>query len=510
MTGTKLQDRYQELVPDRDPYFRRAQACAALTVPSVCPPDGQTPQQVLPQAYSSFGHRGSTNVASKLMMAFMPPGDSAFNMEVSTKELLKAGVLSPPPNIIKGLAQCEQLINAKIEALNWRRQTYISLLHLVVAGNVCEYIQPDGKLKLFRLDQFVVVRDCDGKVLEIVTAEKLKVRGLPRDLQGQTAKKEHESVTLYTKFEYIDEKRYAVQQDLDDVTIKSHQEYTGIMPANALAWELVPGENYGRSHVEQNFSDIQALDKTSQQLQECGAVAARNLIFVAPNAAGGNLRKRIAEARNGAVISARGGDKGDVQPFQFNNTAQMQALNVEKQDLKRDLAVAFLLTNDLRRDAERVTAYELQMLVTEIEQGLGGVYSYLGPEMVGWRLRKLVAQMQSKDELPKIGDDSTQITVTTGLAALGKDAKLKKVQSFFSLLNETPTAFQQEAASYIKFDTVLTPAAAALGFPQSIRTAEEVQQIQQQQAQQETVSQMAQRAAGPVAGAVAANQQPTQ
>ncbi|OXJ32670.1 hypothetical protein CFB82_20000 [Burkholderia sp. HI2714] len=502
---TKLQDRYQELVPDRDAYWRRAQACAALTVPSVCPPQGQTPQQILPQSYTSFGHRGATNVASKLMMAFMPPGDSAFNIEVSTKVLLQEGVLSPPPDIIKGLAQCEQLINAKIEALNWRRQTYLSLLHLVVAGNVCEYIQPDGRLKLFSLPQYVCVRDFNGRVLEVVTAEKLKVRELTPELRTLSAKKEHEDITLYTRFEFISEDVYAVQQDLDDAPVVPYSTHNGLMPANALAWELVPGESYGRSHVEQNYADLLALDKTSQQLLECGAIAARNLIFVAPNAAGGNLRKRITEARNGSVISARGGTQGDVQPFQFNNTAAMQALNAEKQDLKRDLSVAFLLTNDLRRDAERVTTYELQMIVSEIEQALGGVYSYLGPEMVGWRLKKLIAQMQTKDELPAIGKDQTQITVTTGLAALGKDAKLKKVQSFLSLLSNTPQAFQEEAASYVKFDTILTPAAAALGFPQSIKTAQEVQQEQAAAQEQAMQADMARAAAGPVAGQIAAN-----
>ncbi|KVT46706.1 hypothetical protein WK52_00115 [Burkholderia multivorans] len=439
------------------------------------------------------------------MMAFMPPGDSAFNIEVSTQTLLREGVLSPPPEIVKGLAQCEQLINAKIEALNWRRQTYLSLLHLVVAGNICEYIQPDGRLKLFSLPQYVCVRDFNGRTLEIVTAEKLKVRELTAELRKLTSKKEHEDVTLYTRFEYVSEDVYAVQQDLDDHEVTPYKRYNGLMPANALAWELVPGESYGRSHVEQNYSDLLALDKTSQQLLECGAIAARNLIFVAPNAAGGNLRKRITEARNGSVISARGGPQGDVQPFQFNNTAAMQALNIEKQDLKRDLAVAFLLTNDLRRDAERVTAYELQMLVTEIEQSLGGVYSYLGPEMVGWRLKKLVAQMQAKDELPRIGKDQTQITVTTGLAALGKDAKLKKVQSFLSLLNETPQAFQQTAAGYVKFDTILTPAAAALGFPQSIKTADEVAKEQAAAQEQAMHADMARAAAGPVAGQIAAN-----
>ncbi|WP_081262295.1 portal protein [Ralstonia solanacearum] len=505
----KLEDRYKELVPDRDPYLRRAMACAAITVPSVCPPEGMTPASVLPQTYSSFGPRAVTNLGSKLMMAFLPPGDSAFNINVAIQVLMREGVLSPPPDIIKGLAQCEQLVNAKIEALNWRRQTFTSLVHLIVNGNVVEYIQPDGKIKLFRLDQFVCVRDFSGKVMEIVTAETLRVRALPKQLRALTSKKESENCVLYTRFEWIDDTRYAVQQDLDTVSVKPYTEHNGIMPANAIAWDLVPGEQYGRSHVEHNYSDLLGLDKTSQYLRESGAIAARNLIFVAPNAAGGNLRKRIAEARNGAVISGKGGAQGDVQPFQFNNSNAMQALSAEKADLKRDLSVAFLLTNDLRRDAERVTAYELEMLVTEIEQSLGGTYSYLGPEMLGWRLKKLVAIMKSANELPPIGDGDTEITVTTGLEALGKDAKLKRVRSFFGLLNETPQAFQEQASQYVKFDTILTPAAAALGFPQSIKTADEVQQEQAAAQHNDTVSQVAQRAAAPVASAVMANQQPT-
>ncbi|HEF4732939.1 TPA: hypothetical protein SAO09_004666, partial [Burkholderia multivorans] len=122
-----------------------------------------------------------------------------------------------------------------------------------------------------------------------------------------------------------------------------------------------------------------------------------------------------------------------------------------------------------------------------------------------WRLKKLVAQMQAKDELPRIGKDQTQITVTTGLAALGKDAKLKKVQSFLSLLNETPQAFQQTAAGYVKFDTILTPAAAALGFPQSIKTADEVAKEQAAAQEQAMHADMARAAAGPVAGQIAAN-----
>ena len=504
VTDKSLANRYADLSTDREPYLMRARSCAALTQPSICPPMGQTPSQALPQTYTSFGYRGLANLASKLMMALIPPGESSFNLEVDVKTLMKSGNQSPTPEIIKGLAQCEQLINTKIEALGWRRQTYTTVQHLAVNGNVVEYIDPDGKIKVYRLDQFVCVRDWDGCVTEIITAEAMKVRNLKAELKPFAAGKEdNATVTLYTTWRKgDDDKTYFTGQSLDDKVVSAVSEFKGLMPANALTWELVPGEAYGRSYVESLYADLNALDQVNKQLQEAGAVAARNLIFVKPNAAGGNLRKRIATARNGDVLSGNGGPNGDIQPFQFNNSAQMQVMASEKQTLERSLSQAFLLTSNLTRDAERVTAYELQQLASEIEQGLGGVYSLLGVELQGFRMKKLYAQMVSRKELPNLGK-TVNITITTGLEALGKDAKVKKVQAFFQLLNEAPQEFQQTAAQYVKFDTILTPAAAALGFPESIKTEAEVEQEQAQQAQQQHMQQMQQNAAGPAAGAIA-------
>lgn len=504
-----LQERYNELKPEREPYLSRARACSALTVASVCPPEGQGPGTILPQTHQSFGSRASINLASKLLMALLPPGTSSFNLKVPVSVLVAQGSLTPPPEIQRDLTKCEQLVNGKIETLQWRRPTYTSLLHLIVAGNIAEYITPVGSIKQFRLEQFVCVRDWDGRVIELITAEQMKVRALPASLRGYTEKKEDQTVVLYTRFTTRHEGTYTVQQDLDDKPVQPSAEHYGIMPANALAWEVVPGENYGRSHVESNYADLVGLDATSQQIRESNAIAARNLIFVAPNAAGGNLRKRIAQARNGDVLSGRGGVQGDVQPFQFNNTGAVQSMASEKQDLQRSLAQAFLLTGDLRRDAERVTAFELQMLASEIETALGGVYSLLAVELQAWRIRKLIAQMQSRRELPQLGDD-VAIEVTTGLEALGKDAQVNKARALFGLMAEVPQAFQEEAAMFFKLDQVLTPTVAALGFPGAIRDAREVEERQQAQQQQQMLLDAAKAAAGPMAGAAAQQAFPAQ
>lgn len=465
------------------------------------PPEGHTGSSILPQSYTSFGARAAINLASKLLLSLLPPGASSFNLTVPVQTLMEAGALTAPPEITKGLAQCEQLVNAKIEALQWRRPTFVTLLHLVVTGNIAEYIMPDGKIKQYRLDQFVCVRDFSGKVIEIVTCEAMKARALPDELRIQSGKKEDETAYLYTRFAYIDEKSYSVRQDLDDRTTQPEVKRTGIMPANALAWNLVPGEAYGRSHVEDNYSDLVALDGFSQSIREMGAMAAKHYTFVRPNAAGGNLRKRIAEARNGAVLA---GNPEDVHPYSFQVGTSLQVVREEKEAVKRDLAQAFLLTGDLRRDAERVTAFEIRMLVQEIESALGGTYSLLASELQAWRLYKLIAQMRSRKEMPDLGEGNVEIVVTTGLEALGRDEKINRVRAFFGLMGEA-AAFQQDLRLYVKLDEILVPGATALGFPSAIRTDAEVQELRAQEAEQQMAAQVASAAAGPLAQAAAAD-----
>lgn len=503
----KLADRYAELLPLRQPYLERGRACAALTVPSTCPPQEQSYATPLPKTSQSFGARAPINLAAKLLMALLPPGTSSFNLTPPASLVLQSGSLDVDPELKKNLTKCELLINSKVETLNWRRPTYNTLLHLIIAGNIAEYITPKGRIKQWRLEQYVCVRDWDGAVIEIVAAEKMKVRSLPWDLKTiQHGKKEDDDVTLYTRFERVSDDKYKTSQDLDDINVLAEAEQDGLMPANALAWDLVPGEHYGRSHVEANYSDLLGLDETSKQIRESGAIAARNLIFVAPNAAGGNLRKRIAQARNGDVLSGRGGPTGDVQPFQFNNSQAIQTMSAEKQDLMRGLAAAFLMTGDLRRDAERVTATELRMLASEIETSLGGVYSLLAVELQAWRIRSLMAIMARNKELPE-QLNSVEVEVTTGLEALGKDAQVNKARALFSLMNEVPQAFQESAAKWIDFPTILTPTVAALGFPGSIKSSDQVAKEDAQQQQAAMAQSVVDKAAGPVATAMA---QPTE
>lgn len=496
-----LSERYKQLAPDREPYLRRGRVCASLTVPSVCPPEGHSLHDALPESYQSFGARASIHLASKLMQSMLPVGASSFRLDVSPKLLIQEGKLSVPPEVAKKLTLCETLVTTKMETLRWRRPTFVSLLHLVIVGNVLEHMLPDGRIKLFRLDQYVAVRDWEGKVVEVVTCEEMSKRSVPREYARalDPNKDDGAKVRLYTRFQRVGPNSYKVQQDLDGVTVSAEHEVSGPMPVNAMAWDLVPGEHYGRSHVEHHYADLRALEEDSKHLVEGGALAARHLTFVRPNAAGGNLRKRVAEARNGAVLAA---NPEDVVGFQYNNVGALQVLGSNVERVSRGLAAAFLLTSDLRRDAERVTAFELRMLAQELESALGGNYTLLSSEMQEWRIRLLMRIMEQAGELPALGD-AVDLTITTGIEALGRDEKVNRVRAAFELV-AAAGPFVEQAADYVKFDEILTPGMSALGFASAIRTDKEVQEERARREEVAMAQQIATAAAGPVAQAAMA------
>ena len=69
-------------------------------------------------------------------------------------------------------AKIERMIMEDIAASDDRVVIHQALKHLVVTGNALIYMGPNG-LKMYPLNRYVVDRDGDGNVIEIVTREKV-------------------------------------------------------------------------------------------------------------------------------------------------------------------------------------------------------------------------------------------------------------------------------------------------------------------------------------------------
>jgi hypothetical protein len=478
MASKSLKGQYDALAALREPFLRRGRDYSALTIPSILPMAGFTHTQDLPEPYQGFGARAVTNLAAKLLMVLLPVGTPFMRLGVDNKALIKAKTQDVPPELAQGLAMSTKLIEAEVEARQWRQPTDLGLQHLIITGNVLEQMLPDNKLRIFPLSQYVVQRDSAGNILRVIIHERVAAIALPPAAQA-IAGDDEEEVDLLTGYIRRPDGSYQSWQEIGD-----GQEIPGsagtyrnsaLLPVWPLRWSTVSGEDYGRSKVEDHIGDLRSLESYRKSMIEGAAMASRHITLVRPNASAGNLRQRLAKANNGAVLAAH---PDDVTMLQFQNVAGLQIVQQEIAALLPQLSAAFLLVSDMRRDAERVTATELRMLAEELESALGGVYSTLAAEQQLPRATRLIYQMQRQGSLPEWGADQIQPRVSTGLDALGKSEELNRVVQAGQIAAE----MGPEAQARVKYTVLLGTAFNALGLPNAVKSDTEVQREQAQQA----------------------------
>lgn len=475
--------RYEALKRKRDPFLRRARECAELTIPALMPPEGHSDAVVLPEPYQGLGARAVVSLASRLMVAMYPPGKPSFQLTVPPEVRIESGEMDLNKDIEQGLILSEQLIQAEIERKEWRPATNLVLQYLIVTGNALEMMMPDNTMRVFRLDQYVVCRDMQGKVKEIITEEYLSPESLPEEIKSMVTAEDYsaDKVQLLTHTKLQDDGTYESYQEVNKEVVPDSQGLFEILPYNALTWTSVIGEDYGRGKVEEHLPDFRGVDALSKSMLDGAAMASRNVTMIRPNAAGGlNLRRRLAKADNGDIIV---GNPEDVMMLQFQNGNGLQITAVELDRQSRELGLAFLLGSSTVRDSERTTAFEIQRSQEELEGALGGVYSQLNQAMQQTRLRRLIMQMKANAQLPNWPEGMVEPTILTGLEALGREQDVTRVQAALQFLQGMPP----DVLAYVKWTELLGKAFYGLNLPDAVRTEAEMQQQQQMQMQQQAM-----------------------
>ena len=109
------QQTYSRLEGLRYSYLDRGRTSSKLTLPYVLPEESFGPHSRLNTPFQSVGARGVNNLASKLLLALLPPNAPFFRLQADTAELAKSGtpeeVLSEIEN---SLQRVEDLVMAEI------------------------------------------------------------------------------------------------------------------------------------------------------------------------------------------------------------------------------------------------------------------------------------------------------------------------------------------------------------------------------------------------------------
>ena len=492
--------RYDILSSDRSQYLNIARQASELTIPYlVHEDDNARGARNLVTPWQSVGAKGVVTLAAKLMLSLLPPQTSFFKLQVDESKL---GDFGPEvkSELDLAFAKVERTILEQIAASDDRVVVHQAMKHLVVSGNALIFMGKEG-LKLFPLNRYVIDRDGNGNVIEIVTKESINkqiVQDLVPELQVETINDDtiggRDECDVYTHVTVRGKKVNWHQEVYDQIIPKSDSKaQLDVSPWLPLRFNTVDGEgSYGRGRVEEFLGDLKSLEALSQALVEGSAAAAKVVFTVSPSSS--TKPATLASAGNGAIIQGRPDDIGVVQ---VGKTADFGTAYSMMQQLEKRLSEAFLILSV--RNSERTTAEEVRMTQMELEQQLGGLFSLLTVEFLVPYLDRKLNVLQKDKTIPPIPRDVVKPTIVAGINALGRGQDRESLGMFLQTIAQTigPEAIMR----FINPDEVIKRLAAASGIDvlnlvKSMQEQQGEQQRQmQRQAQMEQVKQGAAMAA---------------
>ena len=503
--------RYNQLQSDRAQFLDIAIDCADLTLPYLMKQEGDTANhQRLRTPWQSVGAKGVTTLASKLMLALLPPQTSFFKLQIAEEKF--GDELDPAikSEVDLSLSKIERMVMDHIASSNDRVVIHQAVKHLVVAGNSLIFMGKDG-LKNYPLNRYVVERDGNGNVLEIVTKELISrqlVEGklkepMPNEvsagggLNAAFTQNGTEDVEVYT-YVRLESGRWVWHQECEDCILEGSK---STAPKNNSPWLVLrfatfDGEVYGRGRVEEFLGDLKSLEALSQALVEGSAAAAKVVFLVSPSST--TKPQTIANAGNGAIVQGR---PDDVSVIQVGKTADFRTAYEMAQQLANRISDAFMILNV--RQSERTTAEEVRLTQLELEQQLGGMFSLLTVEFLKPYLDRTMMVLQRNGQLPTLPKGIIRPQIVAGVNALGRGADREALIMFITTISQTmgPDAIQQ----YVNTDEFIKRLATsqgidALNLVKSMSTVEAEQAAAQEDAMNmELAKQAGQFASAPLA-----------
>jgi len=478
--------RYDNLSSDRSQFLTEAEDATKLTLPYLIRghEEYQKGMKQLKTPWQSVGAKGVVALASKLSLSLVPPQTSFFKLQLDESQLGEEFEPQVKSELDLSFAKIERTILDAIAASDDRVVIHQALQHLVVGGNALIFMGKTG-LKLYPLNRFVIERDGNGDVIEIITKERINKDLIPNYYDIMPKKKitdddeEEEECDVFTHVKR-DNNRFVWHQEVHDKRIPGTN---GKSPVDSTPWlplrfNTVDGEAYGRGRVGQFIGDLKSLEALSQAIVEGSAAAAKVVFTVSPSAT--TKPQTLAAAGNGAIVQGRPDDIGVIQ---VGKTADFATALQHMATLEKRLNEAFLILSV--RQSERTTAEEVRMTQMELEQQLGGLFGLLTVEFLVPYLNRKLSIFQKTGEIPRIPKGMVKPIIVAGINSLGRG---QDVQALGGFLQTIATTMGPEAiTTYINPEEVIKRLAAAQGIDvlNLVKSMEEVQQKEQEAMQQE-------------------------
>lgn len=437
---------------ERTTLIDRCERYAGWTLPTIFPDEDIIEDDEMQNDYQSVGAQAVTNLANKIMMALFQPSKPFFRAELSNeqRESIKDSNGYTDGDIDKALSKLERDSMKLLNKMNARVVMNDTIEQLIVTGNSLMYMPDDvnDKMLTYSIKDYLIKRSLSGEPVKIIIKEIKVVSGLPekiRQLALQGNYRDTDEVAIYTCIQKVSKDNYFVWQELEDLWYCHEQEgyYSkDKLPWIPLTWRLTRGKDYGTGLVENYAGDFFSLSSTAEAILDFTTIVTDIKTLVNP--AGQTDVSEISKAKSGAYVY---GVEADLFVHSADTGKQADFLNQRFDNISRRIASGFLLTSQVTRDAERVTAEEIRQQAHELESSLGGVYSRLATELQLPLASRLMV---------KVNKDFSTIepVIVTGFESLSRNSDLDNMRAFMSDL-ATLTDVPDDVKVYMNMSEVM-------------------------------------------------------
>ena len=363
---------YDNIVPYRESLEKEWKDASQLTIPYIFPrDDSQDESTTMPTPYNSIGSSSVNVLASKLLIALLPPSGVFFRL-LPDFDVIAEMSSDEKAMLDSELSKVEQDVVELINRQALRVPTYEAIKLLIITGNAMMYKVPNGTFKVFSPYQYVVQRDYVGEVLYSVIKEKMGWDTIPDKVKEQLASVDRKyeevdteaegkkQVIVYTAIVREGPDKYKVWQEIEGIKIDGTEKTYSKekLPYLILRWTTVNNESYGRGLVEQYLGDLRSLEGLTQTIVEGAGVSAMQLFGLRP---GSTLKvEDLNNAKNGQFVL--GDLEREVTTLQVNKNADLQVPLQLMSQLEQRISKAFLNLGGQIRDSERTTYVVVKLI----------------------------------------------------------------------------------------------------------------------------------------------------
>jgi hypothetical protein len=438
-----------------------------------------------------------------MLLALFPPGQPFYRLVMDASavaaEAQRRGEPGFAAQVDAYLSQQEWTIIRQLDKMRARAALFETMKHLACGGTALLYVG-NSFLKMYGLRSIAGERDPEDNVKEIVIREKLSPQNMPAAVRRSINRamrltNPDESVSpdqhdLYTHIKYDPRK--------GDQAVTWHQEYKGNVingtsgfasmdksPWLPLRMNKVTGSFYGTGIVEELLGDLTSFNSLSKAIVQGGLGSSKTVGLVNPN--GVTRVDALNRAENFDFVS---GDPNDVGFLRVDKQTDYMTGLQTMQMIERRLNFAFMLTEAVQRDGERVTAQEITILARQLEESYGGVYTLLSDELQLPLIRRALHVMTRDGRLDDIPEGLVEPQVTTGIDAISRGNEKQRLGSFLGMASQVdPQGFMR----YINLPVLFQKIAAADGIDTKdlLKTPEQVQAMENQAQQLQLAGQLA-------------------